>query len=91
MTERFKQERRGQCQGPGKHVGHKGWIPDPELPDDGCAACSWGHIEEFGECEGLVEGPAFPNDPTCDLIDVRWEPSRLRYMYHPNDLEVVPT
>lgn len=89
MTERFKQERRGQCQGPGKHVGHKEWIPDLELPDDGCAACSWSHIEEFGECEGIVEDLMFPDDSSSEFINVRWQPSGLRYGYHPNDLQVV--
>ncbi len=92
MTEEFKRNARGQCQGPGKHVGHgPSWVPDPEMPDDGCAACSWGHIDEFGECEGLVEDLMFPDDPTSEFVNVRWQPSGLRYGYHPNSLEVVPT
>jgi hypothetical protein len=89
MTEAFKQRSRGACTGPGGHVGHPGWIYDPEMPDDGCAACSWTHVEEFGGCTGTVEGPMFPGDPTAVHLNVRWEPSRLRYGYDPDDLEIV--
>lgn len=89
MSEDFKLARRGQCRGPGKHVGHGPTrVPDPEMPDDGCAACSWGHIEEFGDCEGVVEDRMFL-DPAAQEVNVRWAPSGLRYGYHPNDLVVV--
>lgn len=87
MSEEFKRRSRGQCQGPGKHVGDgPAWEGDPEMPDDGCTACSWSHIEEFGECEGVVEGPAFPTLAGCDFVDVRWQPTNLRYMYRKRDL-----
>ena len=89
MTEEFKQARRGQCQGPGKHVGHgPTWVEDPEMPDDGCAACSWDHIAEFGDCEGVVEDRMF-DDPGAPELNVRWRPSGLRYGYHPDHLVVV--
>lgn len=42
------------------------------------------HEAEFGECVGTVEDPPFPDDP--DTVDVRWQPSGLRYMYDINKL-----
>jgi hypothetical protein len=39
------------------------------------------HVKEFGECTGVVEGPAFCN---CPELNVRWKPSGLRYAYHPD-------
>lgn len=91
MSEAFKRARRGMCEGPGKHTGHgPTWAPDPEMPDDGCAACSWDHIEEFGGCTGTVQGPMFESSDAPE-VDVRWEPSGLRYGYHPDDLVEVGT
>jgi alkylated DNA repair dioxygenase AlkB len=46
------------------------------------------HIEEFGDCTGVVEGPMFPNVQEAEEVDVRWHPSKLRYGYFPKDLEV---
>lgn len=47
------------------------------------------HVEEFGDCEGVVEG--FVNYGSClgPEVDVRWKPSKLRYGYHPSHLEVL--
>ncbi len=39
-----------------------------------CAA----HVEEFGDCVGIVDGPADGYGPD---LDVRWQPSGLRYAY----------
>ena len=89
MSDQLKRELRGQCTGPGGHVGHAGWIFDPEMPDDGCAACSWTHVEEFGECTGVVGGLMFPGLIDTPEVNVRWEPSGLRYGYHPDKLELV--
>jgi len=57
---------------------------------------SGAHIREFGRCVGIVEGPVDWNksgeaDPAKlgPAVDVRWQPSNLRYMYDPDDLEVV--
>lgn len=41
------------------------------------------HVEEFGECVGVVIGQAEGDWPE---VDVRWEPSGLRYAYLPSDL-----
>ncbi len=88
MTEDFKRRMRGPCGVAGHHVGLPDGVADPEMPDDGCTKCSSDHIKEFGDCEGLVEDLMFPEFPD---LNVRWRPSGLRYGYHPNDLEVVPT
>lgn len=42
------------------------------------------HVEEFGDCIGIVEGPMY--DSWIEL-NVRWQPSNLRYGYHPKNLE----
>lgn len=55
------------------------------------------HVAEFGDCEGVVIGPldynnCSPGDPGYDAarvgpeVDVRWQPSGLRYGYHPDEL-----
>jgi hypothetical protein len=52
------------------------------------------HVEEFGDCIGIVIGPTDynnckPDDPNYDPakvgpeVDVRWQPSNLRYAYNP--------
>lgn len=70
-------------------------------PFDGeCMSCSAAHLEEFGDCVGVVDGPTDfnnrkPGDPDYDpekvgpCVDVRWQPSNLRYMYDPDELELV--
>jgi len=95
MTAALKAKRRGKCL-PGKHVGP--FVED--MPNEGCLHCSTDHIEEFGECIGIVAGPMDLNnvpvgDPTYDpthvgpWVDVRWQPSNLRYAYLPDELERV--
>jgi len=51
------------------------------------------HIEEFGNCIGIVEGYVnYNNDGENDQnkigpeFNVRWNPSKLRYGYLPEDL-----
>ncbi len=51
------------------------------------------HIDEFGECVGIVEGFVnYNNDGENDQdkigpeLNVRWQPSKLRYGYLPEDL-----
>lgn len=56
-----------------------------KLVANGCA----GHVEEFGNCVGVVLGPVDYGDTVGPEVDVRWQPSRLRYAYHPSDLEEV--
>ena len=95
MSAELKAKMRGNCL-PGKHVGP--FVEDQ--PDDGCLKCSTDHIEEFGECEGIVQGlldynnvpkdhPNYDPDKVGPEVNVRWQPSNLRYGYHPDDLEVV--
>lgn len=95
MTEALRARLRGRCAG-GVHV------DGPNPPIDGrCMNCSTGHLEEFGACVGVVQGPVDYNDvPRGDArwdpaklgpeVDVRWQPSNLRYMYAEDDLELVP-
>ncbi len=40
------------------------------------------HVGEFGDCEGIVEDQAFENGEGNE-VNVRWQPSQLRYMYDP--------
>jgi hypothetical protein len=92
MSEALKTKLRGNCL-PDKHVDSRG----TEQTDDGCLYCSTEHVEEFGECEGTVEGATDYNvmgDSSYDPakvgpeVDVRWQPSNLRYAYDPEDLEL---
>jgi len=46
------------------------------------------HIWEFGDCTGIVIGPMFENGEG-DEVDVRWQPSNLRYGYSVKHLDVV--
>lgn len=47
------------------------------------------HIEEFGDCIGVVEGYIDYGTCTGPEVDVRWQPSKLRYGYAVEDLEVI--
>jgi len=47
------------------------------------------HLKEFGDCEGIVLGPCEYNIDGIityddEFVDVRWEPSGLRYGYNKN-------
>jgi hypothetical protein len=95
MADALKAKMRGQCL-PEKHVDPFGAYE----PNGGCLHCSTDHVEEFGGCVGIVEGPMDWNnvpkdDPTYDpekvgpWVDVRWQPSGLRYAYDPADLEKI--
>lgn len=44
------------------------------------------HVEEFGDCVGIVEEPIENSWPE---FNVRWQPSQLRYGYHPDHLEFI--
>ena len=95
MSERLKQRYRGKCGEAGRLLGPF----DPE--DDGdCWGCGSAHVEEFGDCVGIVIGltdnnNCSPDDANYDPshtgpeVDVRWQPSNLRYAYPPEDLEEV--
>lgn len=48
------------------------------------------HVDEFGSCVGIVQGLASWGDGSSGPeVDVRWQPSNLRYAYDPDLLEVV--
>ncbi len=54
------------------------------------------HVKEFGRCVGTVEELVDYNKPgekdpvkVGPEINVRWLPTKLRYCYHPDDLELV--
>lgn len=53
-----------------------------QLVANGCAE----HVEEFGDCVGVVEGPTDYGTSRGPEVDVRWQPSNLRYAYHPEEL-----
>lgn len=47
------------------------------------------HIREFGRCVGVVIGLVDYGTQQGPEIDVRWQPSGLRYAYDSNNLELV--
>lgn len=55
------------------------------LAANGCAE----HVEEFGGCEGVVEDLVNYGEQQGPEVNVRWQPSGLRYAYHPDQLEAV--
>ena len=51
---------------------------------------SWRHIKEFGRCIGVIQGLVdWGNGKFGPEYDVRWKPSKLRYCYHPDNLDIV--
>ncbi len=47
------------------------------------------HVHEFGNCVGIVQELANFGGQFGPEIDVRWQPSNLRYAYHPSQLVIV--
>ena len=47
------------------------------------------HVAEFGDCVGIVQGLTDYGSRQGPEVDVRWQPSNLRYAYHPDELEPV--
>lgn len=47
------------------------------------------HVDEFGDCVGLVEGPTDYGTSKGPELDVRWQPSNLRYAYDPKHLRTI--
>jgi hypothetical protein len=89
MTKAFKLELQREC-------ATEGCKPDAEGVCE--RLCSTDHVKEFGECVGVVEGPLDYNnkgepyvvEKVGPELNVRWQPSGLRYGYHPDQLERVP-
>lgn len=42
---------------------------------------SGGHVDEFGDCIGVVDSMMYPDTDIVDIVNVRWQPSNLRYGY----------
>ena len=101
MTSEFKLALRDKCGIAGQHLGpfeNNDAAPGEDM--GACYGCSSEHVDEFGECVGIVIGLVDYNnvskrhrdyDPTKigPEVDVRWSPSDLRYAYHPHSLEIV--
>jgi hypothetical protein len=51
-----------------------------------CANDSGAHVDEFGDCIGLVEDLVDYGHTRGPELNVRWLPSGLRYGYHPHQL-----
>ena len=47
------------------------------------------HVQEFGQCIGVVRGPVNYGTQIGPEVDVVWQPGNLRYAYKPEDLEEV--
>jgi hypothetical protein len=92
MSDTLKARLRGQC-APGAHV--------DDADDDSCIRCSLGHVLEFGDSIGVVQGPTDYNNVPADNpaydpakigpeVDVLWLPDMLRYAYPEDGLVEVP-
>lgn len=79
MSESFKAKLRGNCK-VGKHIDGQS--------DEDCVHCSVIHVNEFGDCVGVVVDPVWPGRPDLEW-NVRWQPSNLRYCYLEKDLILV--
>jgi hypothetical protein len=81
MSEELKLLLRGKCGVAGHHLG-----PFDGEPEAQCYSCSSDHVEEFGECIGVVIGSAWEDPSSGPEVDVRWQPSNLKYCYDPKYL-----
>jgi len=82
MRDTLKRELMGACTSEGHVDG---------TDDETCTRCSKAHLAEFGHCVGVVQGPTSYGATSGPEVDVRWEPSGLRYAYRPDQLQVLPT
>lgn len=88
MSESYKIALLGSCN-------HK---PTDRASVEECVRCSTTHVEEFGECTGVVLGltnynnhfEEFDDSKVGPEVDVRWQTSNLRYAYHPDNLVKIP-
>lgn len=83
MSDELKRVLRGRCGEAGAHIG-----PFDDVDSD-CFACSSAHVDEFGECVGIVQGKMFPDVDDAPEVNVIWTPSGLCYGYDPAMLAVV--
>ena len=61
----------------------------PKLKDGMMKNGSHEHVEEFGECIGIVKGLIDYGTQQGPEVEVYWQPSNLHYAYHPKYLEIV--
>lgn len=54
-----------------------------QLKRNGCSD----YVHEFGQCIGIVQGTDNPGVEPAD-VDVRWQPSNLRYTHLARDLVI---
>lgn len=47
------------------------------------------HVKEFGHCVGVVGDLVDYGNQKGPEVDVYWQPSKLKYSYHPSMLEKV--
>ena len=100
MSEALKKLYRGDCRGD-IHVGPFSTLdPDCTFERLDCYGCSSVHVDEFENCIGTVEGlldlnNCKPGDANYNVgnvgpeVEVRWQPSNLRYSYDPKYLDRV--
>ena len=82
MSEELKRLMGGKCREAGEHLG-----PFDLCDKEVCWACSWEHVKEFEDCTGIVIGPVeWGSGTSGPEVDVRWQPSNLRYAYLPDRL-----
>lgn len=86
MSEGLKRAFRGKCGQAGRHLGPFSGDGHPNEPRGDCWGCSTQHVEEFGGCVGIVGGPYFTKVANAKEVEVRWQPSGLRYGYDPAGL-----
>lgn len=67
---------------------YRTWMRWARNPSTGRYHQRW-HVREFGRCVGVVLGPVDFGTQLGPEVDVRWEPSGLKYGYEPEDLELV--
>lgn len=79
MSEELKTLLGDKCLAAGFHIGP---FSDDHY-DSECWGCSLDHIKEFGDCIGIVLGPS---NPGWVEVDVKWQPSNLKYCYDPKHL-----
>lgn len=104
MSDSLKKEMGGPCRLAGKHLGpfDPGNPNDRNDPGGDCwgPRCSWEHVKKFEDCIGVIIGWTDYNncrldDPEYNLgklgpeVDVRWQPSNLRYCYDPKQLDII--
>lgn len=80
MSQKLKDKLKKDCLD-GNHRG-----PMPIRGGSDCDNCSTQHVEEFGDCIGIVQEHVNFRELDWPEVNVLWLPSNLRYCYLPEDL-----